>query len=362
MKIAILYDTLIDIGGAERVAIELANELHADIITSGYNPKIAEWLPIKGKVIDIGNMFAHSIKPLGVLIEAPIRYMVNRQHIVEMNYDLYLYIGFTSIYASVQSKRNVWYCLTPNRMLYDLYQSKVSTGSLFSRIFFYINNLVLHPLDQSIVKHNFKTLVAQTAEVKNRIQRYYQMNAIVNYAPVRTDKYTFTEIGDYFFTVARLYPEKRISLIADAFAQMPDQKLIIAGDGPEKETIQNIIRHAPQITLMSNVPEDELIDLYARCKATIYMPVNEDYGLIPLEGMASGKMCIAANEGGLKETVLDKTTGYLIEPTIPSIMKTVRELTKETALAQKDACIAQAKKYDIATVITKWNEIMTQHT
>ncbi len=358
MKIALLYDTLIDIGGAERVVIELANELGADIITSGYDKKVSNWLPINGNVINIGNAFATSIKPLGVLIEAPIRFLLNRRKIADMRYDLYIYCGFTSIYGSSPNTHNIWYCLTPNRMLYDLYQRKISTGSLFSRMFFFVNNLLFHGLDQQIVKKNLLKIVSQTAVVQKRVMQYYGLSSEVIYAPIHTDHYHFKQIGDYYMTAARLYPEKRISLIAEAFAKMPDQKLVIAGDGPEKQRILEIIKHAPNITLKSNVPEAELIDLYANCRATIYMPVDEDYGLIPLEGMASGKMCIAVNEGGLKETVVQNVTGYHIEPTIKDIMNTVTSFDVEKAISHVDDCIAHAKKYDIQTVIKQWKELI----
>lgn len=358
MKIAILYDTLIDIGGAERVVIELANELGADIITSGYDPKLSNWLSIKGKVIDIGNMFARSYKPVGVLLEAPLRYVLNRRKIADLHYDLYIYVGFTSIYGATPDKNNIWYCLTPNRMLYDLYQRKIATGSLISRFFFYINNLLFHHLDQNSVKRNFNKIVAQTSEVQKRIQQYYGVSSEVIYAPIHADRYHFNEVGDYYMTAARLYPEKRIGLIAEAFANMPDQKLIIAGDGPEKEKIVSIINNAHNITLKNNVPEAELIELYANCRASIYMPVNKDYGLIPLEGMASGKMCIAVNEGGLKETVVDGVTGYHIEPTIEDIIKVVQSFDVNKALEHKVDCITQATKYDMSTVIQKWKELI----
>ena len=66
------------------------------------------------------------------------------------------------------------------------------------------------------------------------------------------------------------------------------------------------------ISIEANVTEERLLDLYARCYGVLYTPVNEDYGLVPLEAMASSKPCIAKNEGGPRETIADGKDGFLV--------------------------------------------------
>lgn len=98
--------------------------------------------------------------------------------------------------------------------------------------------------------------------------------------------------------------------------------------------------------------------IFARCLATIYIPIDEDFGLIPVESMAAGKPCIAANEGGLKETVVDGKTGFLIEPTVKNLISAVRDLTPEKAEKMKQDCVKRAKKFDISVFYEKFDEIV----
>jgi alpha-1,3/alpha-1,6-mannosyltransferase len=65
--------------------------------------------------------------------------------------------------------------------------------------------------------------------------------------------------------------------------------------------------------ILLDVPNKKLVDLFSRCYSVLYSPVNEDFGIIPLEAMASGKPCIAVNEGGPKEVVLNNKTGFLVD-------------------------------------------------
>jgi glycosyltransferase involved in cell wall biosynthesis len=99
------------------------------------------------------------------------------------------------------------------------------------------------------------------------------------------------------------------------------------------------------VILHGEVSGDEIIDLYARCKAHICTALDEDYGLTPLEAMASGKPVAAVDDGGYRETIT-KDTGMLVEPDTESIAIAVRRISKNPALYH-DACIARAKEFDI---------------
>jgi glycosyltransferase involved in cell wall biosynthesis len=147
-----------------------------------------------------------------------------------------------------------------------------------------------------------------------------------------------------------------MSLVAKAFTKLPNKRLVIVGDGPEKNKILQIINNYKNIKLLVNVNDNELQDLYSNCFALIYMPVNEDFGLVPLEGMASGKICIAANEGGCKETVIDGKTGFLITASEKNIINTINKLNIKKVEKMKDDCIRQANKFNIDDYAKKWND------
>jgi len=353
MKIALFYDSLVSKGGAERVAIELANNLGADIITSGYDAKINQWMPIKNRVIDIENFSVHFLKPLGILFEAPIRFFLNKNR---FHYDINIYVGFSSIFGSKRGIKNIWYCLTPNKLFYDDKSVRIKKLNIFKQIILWLYRLVFKSFDQLIIKQNFTATIAQTKCVAQRINRIYKIKAKVIYSPVDTKRFKFNEFGDYFLSVGRLYPEKRIDLIAKAFTKMPTKKLIIVGDGPMRSNILNIIRGNSNIKWQGSISERELFNLYSNCLATIYIPLHEDFGLVPLEGMASGKTCIATNEGGCKETVIDGKTGFLTKATEEDIIKTVKKFNIKKARKMKNDCLKWVKRFDTKECIKQWKK------
>lgn len=357
-RIAIYYDTLWVKGGAERVVVQLANGLSADIYTSGLNPELIQWLDSKSKIVDIGNILINFIPGIGMLLEAPFRFFFYRP---KEKYDVHIFVGFNSIFAARKENNNVWFCLTPNRMLYDHRQLKASTGSFLKQFFFRCYQFLFTGADQHAIAQLDK-IIAQTRGVQKRIDKYYKRESSIIYSPIITDNYFYTKNSDFFLTVARLVPEKRISLIAEAFTQMPNKKLIIVGDGPEKDTITQIITGNPNITLLTDVNDVELRKLYAECVATIYMPMNEDFGLIPLEGMSSGKICIGVNEGGCLETIQDGVNGKLIPPTVKALLDTVKNFDYAWAKRQKEKCMASARKFDVSTCVAKWKEELASFT
>lgn len=353
-RIALYYDSLWVKGGAERVAAQLATGLGADLIVSGVNPKLKEWLDFDGKLIDIGNALIHKTQELGMLLEAPARFS---RYQPLPDYDVHLFMGFNSIYAAKPGQKNIWFSLTPNRMLYDHRRLKTTTGSFAKRNFFKVYQQFFTPFDQSAVK-NISTIIAQTKGVQERIQTYYNRVSQVIYSPVDTKRYKYISDGDFFLSVGRLVPEKRVQLIAESFAELPHKKLVMVGDGPERKQIESIAKRHPNIKYLKSVSDEKLRELYGTCLATVYLPMNEDFGLVPIEGMASGKVAIVANEGGCLETVEHNVTGKIIPATKTALQKTVNELDKAWARKQKNACIHAAKLFDLEHCIDQWERVI----
>lgn len=358
MKIAVYYDTLVSKGGAERVAILIANSLGADIITAGYDKKVTRWIPIKNKVINLGNTTLSVNKPIGTLFEAPLRFYLNRKKFID-TYDFHIFLGFSSIYGAWSANKNIWYCLTPNRMLYDLKHLKLGNLNPLARLVFFIYITLFKRFDPYVAKRSFKKILAQTITIKDRIKKYYGIkNTPVIYPSFDPKGFKYKYVGDFYLSVSRLHEEKRVELIAKSFTEMPDKKLVIVGDGPEKDKILHVIEGHDNITYQQNCSDDELHELYAKCLATIYIPMDEDYGLIPLESMASGKPCIGANEGGLRETIINNKTGLLINADKESIKKAVQLMSKIKAQKMKDACLQRVKEFGLQIFIKQWKEVL----
>jgi glycosyltransferase involved in cell wall biosynthesis len=353
MKVAVYHDMMLNKGGAERVAIILANRLVADIVTCGFNPELRKWMPIKNKVVDLGNISHKHFRRLNHIVEPPLRFLLKGR---KLDYDLMIFTGCHAIYGATRCKKdhNLWFCHTPNRNMYYIRDKMRPTLSTFSRIKHDLYYLMLHKTDQRIVKENIRKVIVNSKNVQERVRKYYGLDSLVIYPPIDTKSYRFKGFGDFFLTVSRLDPLKRVDLIARAFTKMKEKKLMIVGDGPQREEIENIIKGHKNITLLGEITDEKLRELYSTCLATIYMPIDEDFGMMPLEGMASGKACIAADAGGCRETVVEGKTGMLIDANEENLIKAVNKLTKKRAKGMKDACTRWAKDFDTDKCVKQW--------
>lgn len=356
MKIGIYSDPLMGKGGGTRIVVQLANHLGADVITAGIAPSVRKQFIKKVNVIDIGNSSINLSHPLGYLFEAPLRFLIHRKD----DYDINIFVGNFSIFNSKRHQKNIWLCFTPNRIMYDLNDWKMKNSKIQNRLFLLLHILLFKGVDQTVARKNFIKIIAQTNTVRRRIKKYYGLRSEVFYSGINLSKFKFENFDDYYLTVGRLVPEKRMILIANAFLKT-SKKLIIVGSGPEKKNLERIITGNNNIKIISKADDLELCKLYANCLATIYMPVDEDFGLVPLEGMASGKPCIAADEGGCRETVIDKKTGFLIKATEKNIINLINSLDVKTLIDMKEDCLKQARKFDIRNYYKNWDRLIYQY-
>jgi glycosyltransferase involved in cell wall biosynthesis len=131
---------------------------------------------------------------------------------------------------------------------------------------------------------------------------------------VHTEKYYNAESKDYWLSVGRVDKWKRIDLQIEAFRLMPSESLRIVG--PVYPGYEYLKDSAPEnVQFMNSVSGSELINLYAHSKGLIATAIDEDFGITPLEAMASGKPTVAVREGGYQETVIPWETGLLTDPT-----------------------------------------------
>jgi glycosyltransferase involved in cell wall biosynthesis len=123
----------------------------------------------------------------------------------------------------------------------------------------------------------------------------------------------------FVLSVNRLDRAKRIDLLIEAAAVAPDLRIVIAGDGPDRERLEQLARDRGvdgRATFAGRVSDDELADLYARSLAVYYAPVNEDYGLVPYEAFLSEKPVVTMTDaGGPLDIVRERETGLVVAPT-----------------------------------------------
>jgi glycosyltransferase involved in cell wall biosynthesis len=248
------------------------------------------------------------------------------------------------------------YCHTPVRVFYDQRENFLSSLGPVQRAAASAW-IVLHSRfdHQSIAR--VQRIVCNSRNVAGRVKKYYGRDAIVVYPPVDTGRFAYKGDEGFWLSINRLYPEKRIELQLRAFEQMPEERLVIVGNsggGDHSAAYAKKLRALlpPNVSILSDLPEDELIDLYGRCRGLIATPADEDFGMGAVEAMASGKPVIAVREGGYLETVVDEKTGMLIDADSDSIVKAVKEVSRSPS-KYREACVEQARKFDVGVFISR---------
>ena len=163
-----------------------------------------------------------------------------------------------------------------------------------------------------------------------------------------------TAYEDFILSVNRLDRAKRIDLLLEAAAQAPGVRVVIAGDGPDRDRLERLAHDRGldgRATFTGRVSDEELADLYARCLGVYYAPVDEDYGLVPYEAFLSQKPVITASDaGGPLDIVRDRETGLVVAPTVADLARAVawlREHEDEARAFGRAGCdVARAVTWD----------------
>jgi glycosyltransferase involved in cell wall biosynthesis len=196
--------------------------------------------------------------------------------------------------------RHVCYCHSPMRYLWDLYPAYRYEWTR-SRV----KRALMAPLTNYLRVWDYTTaarvdtFAANSVNVRRRILKTYRRDAIVISPPVAVDQFFNKPSEDYYFIVSELVPYKRIDSAVRVFNRN-GRRLVIAGDGPEGRMLRKLA--GSNIEFRGRVGDEELRDLYARCRAFL-MPGEEDFGITVVEALASGKPVIAVARGGALETV-----------------------------------------------------------
>jgi glycosyltransferase involved in cell wall biosynthesis len=358
VKLAVFYDFLDTIGGGERVALTLAKQFDADLVTTNVDPTLSTRTGFTNvNVINLGPL--RSRPPLKQF-DAARKFGQARFP----DYDFYLILGNWAIYASRHHHPNLYYCLTPTRMFYDQRKAVLQRVGPMARLAARLWIGFQRPSDRRAVAHADR-IVAISQNVRRRIARYYGRDADVVCPPVATSRFRFQEVGDTWLSVGRLYPEKRIDLLFEIFRRLPREKLILVGGHSVGDRAAKYLAHLeapPNVTMMGEITDEALLDLYATCRGLITAAVDEDFGITPVEAMAAGKAVLATDEGGYRETVVDGKTGFLLPPDAGAFAGKIRELDSSTLRSMRGACIARAQAFDESVFMQRMRALVSSAT
>jgi glycosyltransferase involved in cell wall biosynthesis len=156
-----------------------------------------------------------------------------------------------------------------------------------------------------------------------------------------------TKREDFYVTASRMVPYKRIDLIVEAFATMPERRLVVIGDGPEAARIR--ARGASNIEILGQQPFEVLLDHLRRARAFVFA-AEEDFGIAPLEAQACGTPVIAYGKGGARETIRplgepDPTGVFFHEQSLPAIVQAVERFERECDRLEPAACRQNALRF-----------------
>lgn len=223
-----------------------------------------------------------------------------------------------------QNQLHICYCHSPMRYAWDLYHQYLKELNYKGLKKIYAQYVLSKMRVWDVATSNrVDYFIANSLYIKNRIKKVYNRDSHVIYPPVNVLDYTILkEKDDYYFTASRMVPYKKIELIVRAFNDMPNKKLIVAGDGPEYNSIKKIAKS--NIELKGFLGKNQLREYLQNARAFVFA-AEEDFGIIPVEAQSCGTPVIGFNKGGLKETVVDKKTGLLFDQqTTESIIEAVK--------------------------------------
>lgn len=182
--------------------------------------------------------------------------------------------------------------------------------------------------------------VANSHNTADKIRRFYHREVAVVQPPVETARFSHIDRkpAGYDLVLSGLVPYKRVDLAVAAYAELPERRLVVVGDGPELERLRRLA--PPNVELRGRVPESELAACYVGAELLVF-PGEEDFGIVPLEAQASGIPVVAYGRGGALESVVDGETGlYFHDATPAGVAQAIRDLAARGI--KPEACRANA--------------------
>jgi glycosyltransferase involved in cell wall biosynthesis len=305
VKVAIIFEWFQRFGGVERVVAEMRNAFpDADLFALVHDPEDLVGTPLDG--VPVETSFIQSLPQARKKYRLYLPLMPLAIEQLDLRpYDIVLSSSHTVAKGVLtrSDQLHVSYVHTPMRYAWDLYLDYLSAGDMSSRGKNLLARLTLHYLrlwDVSTANRVDKYLT-NSAYVARRIEKLYRRPARVIHPPVDASRYRHDlPRQEFFITVSRLVPYKRVDLIVKAFTKL-NKPLLVIGDGPD---LANLRRMAgPNVRVIGYLPNEVVAEHLGRARAFVFA-ADEDFGIAPVEAQAAGCPVIAYGKGGALETVV----------------------------------------------------------
>jgi len=329
MKVAIVHELLTMRGGAENVAKIFADMFpEAPVYTLLYDEKkLGDLFPKERVRTSTLQTFA------GASTNHHLYLPFFRRAVEAWNFAQYdLVISSSSAFAhGIKTRgrtKHLSYVHSPARYLWDRTHDVRRRSPAPKRVYGDYLFPRLRQWDASAAARA-DTLLAASAEVQRRIQLYWRRPSTVVHPPIADvwfEQDPRTHVRSHFLIVSTLTPYKRIDLAMEACNKLK-MPLKIVGDGPQRAALERMA--GPTVEFLGHLPPKELLPYYRTAYATL-VPGEEDFGLVPVESMATGTPVIALAKGGPLETVVEGKTGtFFRDQSVEGLMETLRRFRQK---------------------------------
>nr|WP_314073643.1 glycosyltransferase [uncultured Roseococcus sp.] len=259
--------------------------------------------------------------------------------------------------------KHVSYVHSPMRYAWDLQHQYLRQAGLTRGLKGLYTRWLLHRLrgwDQLSAARP-DVILGNSRYIVERIRKVWRREAEVLHPPVNLQGFPLsTGPRTHFVVAGRQVPYKRVELVAEAFARMPELKLVIAGDGPSAPLVAAAAKGAPNIEIRGRVPQAELVSLVQGARAFVFA-AEEDFGIAMVEAQACGTPLIVYGRGGARDIVAEGTTGlFFEEQSADAIVAAVRDFVAREAAFTPEACHAQAQQFSIPEFRRKLLEVVSR--
>lgn len=354
-RLAFILDALPAIGGGEKTlfaALEMYPD--ADIFTLIYNKDAFRCTPIANT--EIVTSYLDKLP----LAQTHHRMLLPLMPSAIERFDLCKYDVVVSFSYAVahgvrvnHGTRHISYTYTPMRYAW----SNINLDGTHSRKN-PILNLVMEGFRawDKAAASRVQEFAAISYGIAGRIRSAYQREARVIYPPVETERFSSNgHHGNYFVTLSRLVPHKRIDLVIEAFSRsrLP---LKIIGDGPQKLRLQK--RATPNIEFLGYQSEEAVAQLLGNARGFV-CAAEEDFGIAIVEAQAAGCPVITYKAGGALETVIDGTTGlFFTEQSAGSLIEALKRFEDSSPYFRRDDMVENAQKFSKARFRNSFQEFV----
>jgi glycosyltransferase involved in cell wall biosynthesis len=326
MKVAIIHEWLVTVGGSDKVCKAILDIFpNADIYTLVAKKEICEELGIPWEKVHTSFIQNMPFSKSHHRTYLPLFPLAIEQFDLR-GYDVIISSSHC-VAKGILKKENqlhICYCHSPIRYAWDMYNEYLEGSGLQKGIKGWLVRYLLHRVRKWDLLSSFRVnyFISNSDYVGKRIKETYRRHSTTIHPNIDISHFELCEKKhDYYLASSRLVSYKKIDIVIEAFNQMPDKKLIVIGGGPDLQAYRKLAKS--NINVMGYQPFDVLKEKMQHAKAFVFA-ADEDFGMIPIEAESCGTPVIAYGHGGSLETVCEGKTGlFFKEQTVESIIDAV---------------------------------------